>query len=206
MADRANRSAVGVPDQMVVRRADARANQARVLEAGRQVFAEQGLAAEIKDIADRAGVGVATIYRGFGSKEALLEATVEQADAAVSDLLAVAESTDDAVEALRLLISGLLDYGKSYGWLIQASLAGTDFKRPETSRKKLEVHRQRAMRLIERAIPDDLAPDFARLVVDGTVVMTTLRVRRHEPHPPEAAIADGLVRLLTGTKTRESER
>jgi len=113
-------------EQTAVRRADAVANQARVLQAAHQVFAEQGLAAEIKDIADRAGVGVATIYRGFGSKSGLLQAAVEQASAAVSDSLAAAESAGDPIEGLRTMVIGLLGYAETYGWLIQASLAGED--------------------------------------------------------------------------------
>jgi AcrR family transcriptional regulator len=45
-----------------------------VLTAARQSFAEDGLEAQVDDVARRAGVGVGTVYRHFPTKEALLEA------------------------------------------------------------------------------------------------------------------------------------
>ncbi|MCW2613720.1 MAG: putative TetR family transcriptional regulator [Frankiales bacterium] len=55
-------------------RRDAAANRERVLSAAADVFHERGLAAGLDDVARRAGVGVATVYRRFPSREALLEA------------------------------------------------------------------------------------------------------------------------------------
>ncbi|WP_327070793.1 TetR/AcrR family transcriptional regulator [Kitasatospora sp. NBC_01302] len=57
-------------------RADARRNRARVLEAAREVFAAEGLAVPLDEIARRAGVGAGTVYRHFPTKEALFEAVV----------------------------------------------------------------------------------------------------------------------------------
>jgi AcrR family transcriptional regulator len=50
----------------------------RVLDAAREVFAEQGIDAPVTEIADRAGVGVGTIFRRFPTKDDLLVAVVEQ--------------------------------------------------------------------------------------------------------------------------------
>ena len=41
----------------------------RVLAAAREVFAEQGLSATLADVAGRAGVGVASVYRRFANKD-----------------------------------------------------------------------------------------------------------------------------------------
>lgn len=57
-------------------RADARRNREAVLETARRVFAADGVGAPIDEIARRAGVGAATIYRHFPSKEALFEAVI----------------------------------------------------------------------------------------------------------------------------------
>jgi AcrR family transcriptional regulator len=57
-------------------RADAALNRARILEAAEAVFAAQGVSAPIDDVAERAGVGVGTLYRHFATKEALFEAIV----------------------------------------------------------------------------------------------------------------------------------
>jgi AcrR family transcriptional regulator len=59
-------------------RADARRNLARILDAAREAFAERGADASVAEIAARAGVGTATIYRRFPTKEALFSAMVEQ--------------------------------------------------------------------------------------------------------------------------------
>jgi AcrR family transcriptional regulator len=57
-------------------RSDSLRNQARILEAAAEVFGTEGLSVPIDDIAERAGVGVGTIYRHFPTKEALFEAIV----------------------------------------------------------------------------------------------------------------------------------
>lgn len=59
-------------------RSDARDNRARILEAARAVFGEEGLGAPVREVA-RAGVGPATLYRHFPAKQDLLaEAFAEQ--------------------------------------------------------------------------------------------------------------------------------
>ena len=59
-------------------RADARRNRERILKAARAVFADDGLEAQIDDVARRAKVGVGTVYRHFPTKEALLHALVRE--------------------------------------------------------------------------------------------------------------------------------
>jgi AcrR family transcriptional regulator len=55
-------------------RADARRNRQAVIDAAKQLFAEQGLDAQIPDLARHAGVGVGTVYRHFPTKEQLIAA------------------------------------------------------------------------------------------------------------------------------------
>jgi AcrR family transcriptional regulator len=74
-------------------RADARRNLDRILEAASECFAAQGADASVDDIARRAGIGHATVFRRFPTKEALLKAVVrerirELAEAAESALAA----------------------------------------------------------------------------------------------------------------------
>jgi AcrR family transcriptional regulator len=56
------------------KRADARRNYEKLLEAAREAFAEQGTEATLEDIAARAGVGIGTLYRHFPTRPDLLEA------------------------------------------------------------------------------------------------------------------------------------
>jgi AcrR family transcriptional regulator len=60
------------------KRADAVRNRDRVVAAAAAVFAERGVEAGVPDIAARAGVGKATIYRSFPTKEHLIAAVVTE--------------------------------------------------------------------------------------------------------------------------------
>lgn len=53
-------------------RADARSNRDQILVAALDVFRERGTEVPMKDIADRAGVGVGTLYRRFPDRDALI--------------------------------------------------------------------------------------------------------------------------------------
>ena len=53
-------------------RRDAAANRERLIAAAEQVFAERGSEAGLDEIARAAGVGPATLYRRFGSRDALV--------------------------------------------------------------------------------------------------------------------------------------
>jgi AcrR family transcriptional regulator len=60
-------------------RSDARDNRDRILDAARAVFAADGLTVPMREIARRAGVGPATLYRRFPTKETLVtEAFTDQ--------------------------------------------------------------------------------------------------------------------------------
>ncbi|MEU6389387.1 helix-turn-helix domain-containing protein [Streptomyces sp. NPDC046939] len=73
-------------------RSDARDNRHRILTAARDVFGEEGLSAPVRQVARRAEVGPATLYRHFPTKRELIEeAFAEQrraCHAAVRDALA----------------------------------------------------------------------------------------------------------------------
>jgi AcrR family transcriptional regulator len=55
-------------------RADARRNREAVLAAAKKLFAEEGLDAQIPDVAKAAKVGVGTVYRHFPTKDDLIAA------------------------------------------------------------------------------------------------------------------------------------
>ncbi len=59
-----------------VQRADARANRVRILDVADDVFGEGGESASTEEVARLAGVGIATVFRHFPTKAALLEAVL----------------------------------------------------------------------------------------------------------------------------------
>ena len=56
------------------KRADARRNYDKVVDAARASFAERGASTSLEEIARRAEVGIGTLYRNFPNRQALLEA------------------------------------------------------------------------------------------------------------------------------------
>jgi AcrR family transcriptional regulator len=73
-------------------RADAQRNYDKLLSAARDAFAEDGTAATLDDIAHRAGVGIATLYRHFPTRQHLLEAVY------VDEVEAMARAATDLAE------------------------------------------------------------------------------------------------------------
>ncbi len=74
-------------------RVDAARNRECLLEAARVVFAEDGLDAPLEEIAHRAGVGIATLYRRFPTREDLIAASFEHA------MTAYANAVEEALQA-----------------------------------------------------------------------------------------------------------
>jgi AcrR family transcriptional regulator len=85
-------------------RADAQRNLELILEAARTAFAEGGLDVGVEEIARRAGVGKATFFRRFPTKDALVVAVLE---GFVDELVAAADravALDDPLDGLRQFI------------------------------------------------------------------------------------------------------
>ncbi len=83
------------------RRADARQNLDALVEAAKAVFAESGVDAPIRSIAERAGVGVGTLYRHFPQRSDLISAVFRrEMDACVdaADELAAAHPPGEALD------------------------------------------------------------------------------------------------------------
>ncbi len=93
------------PDATIPRRADAVRTRERVIAAAAAVFAEHGIEASVPDVAARAGVGKATVYRSFPTKEHLIAAViltrVDEYERRARELA----GAPDAWEGLRTLIT-----------------------------------------------------------------------------------------------------
>lgn len=81
-------------------RADAQRNLDALLEAAKAVFADSGVDAPVREVAARAGVGVATVYRHFPQRADLIAAVFRrEVDACAAAASALARE-HEAVEAL----------------------------------------------------------------------------------------------------------
>ncbi|MGC8511292.1 MAG: TetR/AcrR family transcriptional regulator [Acidimicrobiales bacterium] len=81
-------------------RADAARNREKILRAAGTVFAQRGLDATLDDVASAADVGVATVYRRFADKEALVTALFESAIDEIAALAVTARDYENSWDGL----------------------------------------------------------------------------------------------------------
>jgi AcrR family transcriptional regulator len=79
-------------------RIDAARNRERILAAAREVFADGGIAAPLEQVAQRAGVGIATLYRRFPTRGDLVSAAFQDKLQALVDAAELALANGDPWE------------------------------------------------------------------------------------------------------------
>ena len=89
-------------------RADAARNRELIIAAAAAVFAERGLDAATAEIAHRAGVGEATLFRRFPTKDDLIDAIIETRMEEVVALADAAASDPDPAVALERFMQDLV--------------------------------------------------------------------------------------------------
>jgi AcrR family transcriptional regulator len=110
-------------------RADALRNRARVLEAAESVFAAEGISAPVDLIAEKAGVGVGTLYRHFPTKEKLFEAILIDRIAEIAADARTRVDAEDPGAAFFGFLAHLVEESASKRDLIQALLgAGVEIE------------------------------------------------------------------------------
>jgi len=90
-------------------RADAARNRELILDAAMEVFAERGLDASTSEVARRAGVGEATLFRRFPHKQDLIDAVLERTMREVNELLAECAADPDPARGLERFFFELLE-------------------------------------------------------------------------------------------------
>jgi AcrR family transcriptional regulator len=83
-------------------RADAQRNMDALLQAAMTVFATSGVDAPVRDIAEKAGVGVGTVYRHFPQRSDLIVAVFRQEVDACADAATALAADHEPAEALAL--------------------------------------------------------------------------------------------------------
>ena len=93
------------------KRADARRNEKTLLDAAAAIFVASGVDAPIRDIAAKAGVGTATIYRHFPTRADLIIAVYRhQVEALAEAGPALLAGSATPYDALRQWVSGFVDF------------------------------------------------------------------------------------------------
>lgn len=172
-------------------RADARANRDQILAAARALFTERGADVPIKDIADRAGVGVGTLYRRFPDRDALISA-ISYAHLAglLHDLEAAESEEDSAWSALARFVSECI--GNGLGGLAAALEPGLHAQIQRDPR--LVAVRTALSEAIARLILQAQADGDLRRDIDPQDVALLLTVQIYTR--PEQSHADAVARVV----------
>ncbi|WP_055717319.1 TetR/AcrR family transcriptional regulator [Streptomyces torulosus] len=149
-------------------RADALRNRERIVTAAREMFVEFGPDVPLDEIARRAGVGNATVYRNFPDRDALVREVV----CSVMDRTALAaevalEETGDAFEALSRFVHAAAD--ERISALCPMIQSAFDKNHPdlEAARERLEAQMAAIMERAQRAgrLRDDVSVGDLMLAV-----------------------------------------
>jgi AcrR family transcriptional regulator len=151
-------------------RSDAKRNRERILEVAKEVFTRDGAAASLDDIARRSGIGNATLYRHFPTRDALIEAVYRSEVEKLAAAEARFAATLPPLEALRAWMLLFIDHVAAKTLIIPAmdTVAGGSMRLIEGSRSLIHTA---FVTLVKRAIASgelraDTDPDdFLRALV-----------------------------------------
>jgi AcrR family transcriptional regulator len=144
-------------------RADAVKNRARILEAAEEIFATEGVSVPIDTVAERAGLGVGTLYRHFPTKEALYEAIVMARLDMLLETVGAQRDAADPGEALFAFLREFAGHASAKRDLFEAlGSAGIDIKSQcsgmvDEMKQNIDALRQRAV--ATGAIRPDVSTD-----------------------------------------------
>src|SRR4051794_2706302 len=170
-------------------RADARRNLEQLLLAARELVADRGAGVPLEEVAQRAGVGIATLYRRFPDRSALLRAVVidalDQTRVAAEE---AAKEHDDPFEALAGYLRSALQLRVSA--VIPQVLDVLDLTEPEVARAR-EASAGATERLVDEAHASGaLATDVTFLDIG----MMLVRIARPLPGPMSEDMKHDLAR------------
>jgi len=131
-------------------RADARRNRERVLAAARAVFAEHGIDAPMATVARRAGVGVATLYRHFPTRDALVRGAFMQQMETCARALTEALAVPDPWQGFQQLIETVCELQREERGFPAAFLAAFPESSSEHAQSRKHAERD-IMTLVRRA-------------------------------------------------------
>lgn len=172
-------------------RRDGIANRERILVAAEEVFGVGGASASTEEIARRAGVGVATVFRHFPAKQDLIEATVVRHLDHLKEMSGRLAAGSDAGRAFADLVRSLVSTGATKLTLVALLMAdGRGLTEPVLAASR-RFHD--AVRLVlERA----QAAGTAR--PDATVeeVFVLVRALAHVSDPEAEAVRDRALEIV----------
>jgi AcrR family transcriptional regulator len=153
--------------QMPHLRADAQENRDRVLQAARDLFGSRGLDVTMRDVARHAGVGPATLYRRFPTRQDLVDAAFEDELELCRSIVLEGAAHPDPWLGLRSVVERTVELNaRNQGFVDALVAAGQVSDRLARHRAEL-LHAIAALSLRAKAV-GRLRPDF---VVDDLLLV-----------------------------------
>ncbi|WP_176595038.1 MULTISPECIES: TetR/AcrR family transcriptional regulator [Sphingobium] len=137
-------------------RADAKKNYDHLLVIARDVISEQGANASLRDIARKADVGLATLYRHFPSREALINILLSTDLDALTNKAEELESSEQPGEGLVAWFRSGVDFFQRYRGVTDL-MAAADADPASALYKSCKTMRSAGTRLLARAQHDGKA-------------------------------------------------
>lgn len=188
------------------RRADARRNRERILQAAFEAFAAAGHLVPLDDIARRAGVGAGTVYRNFPTKEALFRAIItERIERMVVEARALADAADpaDAFYGFLLWAVERAMFNHALCDALAADIGAFDVDGlDEKFTAAVDVLLRRAQGA--GAVRADVNVRDVRTLMVGTMLMERLR-RQDAPPGRMASLAFDALRPTSATVTKQNK-
>jgi AcrR family transcriptional regulator len=161
-------------------RADAARNRERILVAAQRVFSEHGLEASVADVAREAGVGKATVFRSYPTKNHLIAAIACDRVRWVEDLVSRALEQPDAWAAFEDLLADLAHRHATDLTHLEALARETDSPLLADARAAANAALRRLMEAAKAqgAMRADATPDDIRTLFHGVTHAMTEHDRR----------------------------
>ncbi|WP_336697935.1 TetR/AcrR family transcriptional regulator [Curtobacterium sp. USHLN213] len=148
-------------------RSDARENRDRVLQAARELFGARGLDVTMRDVARHAGVGPATLYRRFPTRQDLVDAAFEDELELCRSIVLEGAALPDPWLGLRSVVERTVELNaRNQGFVDALVAAGQVSDRLARHRAEL-LHAMAGLALRAKAA-GRLRPDF---VVDDLLLV-----------------------------------
>ena len=172
-------------------RADGQRKMASLLQAAMEVFAKSGVDAPVREIAERAGVGLGTVYRHFPQRSNLIVAVFQSRVDACADAASVLGSKYEPGEALARWMQHFVDFIATKRGLAAALHSG------DPAYSALPGYfNKRLLPALKTLLDTAVAAGVVRPGIEAEDLLRAVATLCHGPHGNEPVYARRMVALL----------
>ena len=176
------------PRQM---RADGQRKMSSILDVAMEVFAKSGVDAPVREIAERAGVGLGTVYRHFPQRSNLIVAVFQSRVDACADAASVLASKYEPGEALARWMQRFVDFIATKRGLAAALHSG------DPAYSALPGYfNKRLLPALKTLLDTAVAAGVVRPGIEAEDLLRAVATLCHGPHGDEPVYARRMVALL----------